>query len=94
MHCVFALLDTAVTLLTFTTLWADSADDTLMIFYFFFLISHKIDFDISCKLFSQETVCKKSQSLFLGKNKKNISKCRMLFFTQMLSVYVQTKQKS
>ena len=34
--------------LTFTTLWANSADDKLTIFFYFF--SRKIGFDISCKL--------------------------------------------
>ena len=34
--------------LTFTTLWAHSADDKLVIFFFYF--SQKTGFDISCKL--------------------------------------------
>ena len=41
---VFILFDYS---LTFTTLWAYSADEKLIIF---FLFSQKIGFDISCKL--------------------------------------------
>ena len=36
-------------LLTFTTLWANLGDDKLEIYFLFF---QKINFDISCKLFS------------------------------------------
>ena len=36
--------------LTFTTLWADSADDKVIIFFF----PQKIGFDISCKLSPKE----------------------------------------
>ena len=62
--------------LTFTTLLANSADDKLVIF--FLLIYQKTDFDISCKLSPLETICMKYQNLFSGKNKKNISNCRLL----------------
>ena len=41
---------------------------TILLFYLF----QKICFDISDKLSPQETICKKCQSLFPGKNKKNI----------------------
>ena len=44
--------------LTFTPLWANSADDKLMIF---FLIFPETGFDISCKLSSMETICRKCQ---------------------------------
>ena len=60
--------------LTFTTLWANSADDKLILF----LIFSGNRFDISCKLSAMETICMKGQSLFSGKNKKNISACRLL----------------
>ena len=40
-------------MLTFTTPWANSADDKLMIFFLF--SPTKIGFDISCKLSSKET---------------------------------------
>ena len=46
--------------LTITTLWANSADDRLMVFSYF---SQKIDFDIS-----------KCQSLFSGRNMKKYFK--------------------
>ena len=39
------------TKLTFTTLWADAADDEFIFFLFF---SRKTDFDISCKLYPTE----------------------------------------
>ena len=42
-----------------TMVWADSADDKLMIFFSFF--SWKIEFDILCKL-------SRCQILFSGKN--------------------------
>ena len=36
------------------------------------MISHKIGFNLSCKLSpGEETVCMKGQNLFSGKNKKN-----------------------
>ena len=41
-------------------------------FEIFFMHSKKIRFGISCKLSPLETVCMKYQSLFSGKNKKNI----------------------
>ena len=51
----------------FTTLWANSAAHTLMIFFLFF--SEKTGSDISCKLSPEETICMKCQNL---KNKENI----------------------
>ena len=72
--------------LTFTTLWANSADDKLMIFFLFF---QKIGFVISCKLSSKETICMKCQSLFYGTNKKNISKfCLQKFLPSVLCIKV------
>ena len=54
-----------------TTLWANSADDKLMIFFSLFL--QKTGFDTACKLSPLETICMKCQILFPGKNGKNIS---------------------
>ena len=51
------------------------------------LLSQKTGFDISCKLSPKETICMKCQILFSGKNKKNISKCRLLkILPRVLSV--------
>ena len=58
-----------------------SADDKLI--RFLFLFPDKIGFDISCKLSSEETIYKKSQNLFSGKNKKIISKCRVQNFSML-----------
>ena len=64
----------------FTALWANLADDKLMIF---FLFSQETGFDISCKF----AICRKCQNLFYGKNKKIISKCCLLkFLPRVLSV--------
>ena len=60
--------------LTFNTLWAYSADNKLVIF---FLFSQKTGFDISCKLSSLELAWN-VKSFFLGKIRKNISKCHLL----------------
>ena len=52
--------------LTFTTLWADSADDKLMTFSYF---SQKTGFDIAYKLSPMETIYVKCQNLFsIGDN--------------------------
>ena len=40
--------------------------------------SQKTSFDISCKLFTQETISMKCQNLHSKKNKKNISNSRLL----------------
>ena len=66
---------TIIDIVTFTTLWANSAIDKLMIFLFSF---QKTGFDISCKLSPMETICMKCQILFSVKIKKNISKCCLL----------------
>ena len=58
---------------TLTILWADSADDKLMIFFLFF--SRKFD------LTPKETIFMKCQILFSRKkNEKNILKCNLLKF--------------
>ena len=58
--------------LTFTTLWANSADDKLEVIFSDFF--EKIGYVISCKMSSKETICMQCQSLFHGTNKKNVSK--------------------
>ena len=76
--------------LIITTLRANSADDKLTIIL---LVFPEIGFDISCKLSSKETICMKYQSLFSGKNKKNISKCLLLkFLPSMQSVVKKSGQ--
>ena len=70
-------------------LWANLADNKLMILllFFFFFFLQKIVIGISCKLSPKETICMKCQSLFLEKNKKTISKCHLLkFLPSLLSV--------
>ena len=52
--------------LAFSTVWTNSADDILISFSFF---KKKRDFDISCKLSPNETICMKFQSLFSGGKK-------------------------
>ena len=55
--------------------------------WYFSYFSMKTGFYISCKLSSKETICMKWQILFSGKNKKNISKCRLLkILPRVLSV--------
>ena len=72
------------TVLTFTTLWANSADKVDDIFSYF---SQNTSFGISCKLSPLETVCMKYQNLFSGKNKKNMSICCLLkILPWMLSI--------
>ena len=69
-----------------TTLWADKADDKLMILFFFFLRKKALTFHVNCLLRRQICihVCR---SLFSEKNKKNISKCCLLkFLPRVLSV--------
>ena len=39
---------------------------------YFSYFPRKTGFNISCKLSPEETICMKCQSLFSGKNKKNI----------------------
>ena len=69
-------MDEIFLFLTFTTLWAFSAADKLMIFFSYF--SQKTGFYIACKLSPLETICIKSQTQFPGKNKNNVSKCSLL----------------
>ena len=71
--------------LTFTSLWANSADEKLMI-SFLKNVSQKTDFDISSKLSIMETIYMKCKSLYSGKNKKNISKCVLKYLPYMLCV--------
>ena len=57
----------------------------------FSYVSQKTGFDISCKLPPMEIVNIKCQDLFSGKNKKNISMCRLLKIlprvSQALTIY-------
>ena len=51
-------------------LWVKiSADDILKYFYY---LSQKTSFDMSCKLSPMETICMKCQILFCRKNKKTV----------------------
>ena len=68
-------------ILTFTTLWADSADDKLMLFFSNF--HHKIGFDMLCKSSAKVTICMKCQTLLMEKIFQNAS---AEFFHSMLSV--------
>ena len=63
--------------LTFTTLWAHSAEDKLVIFFSYF--SHKTGFDISCKLspMDGDNLHEMSNPVF-RKIKKKKSKCCLL----------------
>ena len=72
----FSMVCSKLFFFTFTTLWANSADNILMTSYF----SQKTGFDISSKQSPLETICMKNQNLFSVKNKKNISKCHLLKF--------------
>ena len=60
--------------LTFTTLWDNSADDKLMIFFLFF--TRKQNLTVHRKL--SETIYLKCQIPFLGKIRKIVKKCRLL----------------
>ena len=72
--------------LTFITLWANSADDKMIIFSYFPQI---IGFDISCKYFLRKLFAWDVKFYFLGKIKENISKRYLLkFLLSMLSVKV------
>ena len=54
--------------------------------------SQKIGIDISCKLSPKKTIGRKCQNLFSGKNKNNISNCRLLkFLPSMLSIIIPSK---
>ena len=68
--------------LTFTTLWANSTDDKLMCFFFFFFFSyfsHKKQ-DLTFHACKVSPLHEMSNPVSLEKNKKNISKCRLLYF--------------
>ena len=56
---------------------SNSADDKSIIFFYF---SQKMVLDKPCKLSPKETICKKCQTSFSWKIKKNILKCRLLEF--------------
>ena len=49
--------------LTFTTVWADSADDKLTMRFFTFFSSHITGYDISCKLSALQTTYMECQNL-------------------------------
>ena len=51
--------------LTFTTLWTNSADDKVMIFFFFLRRKQDLTFHANCL-----QICMKCQNLNSGKNKK------------------------
>ena len=71
--------------LTFTTLWANLADDTLLIFSYFV---QKAGFDISCKLSQVVTICMKCHILF---SEKNLSKWYLMKnLTRVLSINVSS----
>ena len=70
--------------ITFTTLWANSADINLIYFLFF---SQKTGFDIFMQLAPLETIYMKCQNLFSGKSKKNISVYHLLkVLSRVLSI--------
>ena len=75
---LFSLGFESESMTSFTTLFANSADNNSI----FFLIFPENRLDISCKLSPLETICKKCQSLFSWKSKKNISKWHMKKFLQ------------
>ena len=52
-------------------LWVKFSADNILKYFSHF--SQEARFDILCKLSPMETICMKSQILFSGKNKKNIS---------------------
>ena len=55
--------------LTFTTLWANSADNKLMVFFFSYF-SQTMGSEISCKLSPLKTIWIKMSNLFFGEKKK------------------------
>ena len=61
---IACMINSNVCSLTFTTLWAYSADKKLVIFFLFFPENR---IDISCKLSPVETICMKCQILFSEK---------------------------
>ena len=81
--------------LTLTTLWANSADDKLMIFSYF-RRKQGLAFHANClQLSPLETICMKCQNLLYGKNKKNILVCCLLkFLFRVLSIKLQNQLPS
>ena len=76
--------------LTFTTLWANSADDKLIIFLSYF--SQKTGFDSSRKLSPKETIfAGKVKPYFLKKKKKKKKKKKSTIF-QNIGRWNLTKQ--
>ena len=71
--------------LTFTTLWAYSADGNLIILFYF---SQKIVFDISCKLYPKKTTCTKCQVCLQGKIKKYSKYCLLKSLPRVLIVKI------
>ena len=73
---------------TFTTLWAFSADDKLIILFLILPRKQDLTFHANCLLRRQ--FAWNVKSCFLGKNKKNISKCRLLkILPRVLSVNIE-----
>ena len=81
---------------------ANSADDKLEIFFLFFLIKRIVNkirkqdltFHANCLIHSMATICMKRQILFSGKNKKPISKCRLLKISPRVLLSVKPRPKS
>ena len=67
-----------------TILWVYSADDKLVIF--FRIVSQIIVFDISCKLFSMETICMNIKVYFLRKIREKIKLSSAGILPSVLSV--------
>ena len=87
--------------ITFPNLWANLADDKLIVSVLFFL--QKVGFNISCKLSPQETsklspqetICLKCQCLFSGMNKKKYFKISSAeVFTQHVKCWIKSCQIS
>ena len=62
--------------LTLTTLWANSTDDKLMIFFSYFPRKQAFAFHANCLLRRQDAW--NTKAYFLGKNKKTVSVCCLL----------------
>ena len=81
-NCIY--ISNIFKLLTFTTFWAISADDSIMIFSYF---SQKTGFDISVKLSPLETICISVKTCSLQKLRQNNLTCRQLkILSSLLSV--------
>ena len=77
--------NSVISMLTFIILWANSADDRLIIYLLFPL---KIGFDTSCKLSPKETICMRCLILFSGENKKFFKMLSAEIFTQHAEHYI------